>query len=785
MHAMKKSIRNLKFKIIPLLFSCNCTYWTMSSLFSQPVILTFAAVILLNCFIFVWFEKIKGEGKESNTQFIVGTILYMLIVFAVMLLSDKVYGGNYVDWFKSTQPGSKFFIGYWVVTLMLLDYFFASTVYYFSEIIFRLPVLFLLSIVPLLLQTVNTKKEISTSFILFLILLFSLYVERTKNREGSSYLNSGYRWYMGAVTLFVAITLITASIMPKPSKLPRIKYVNAVLSYILTPVSNNAKNKLLGGNGAGELLSSVKLKKSSSINSVQVPAGDRIIFEIDAKEPLYFRVQTWDKYSSNRWYVGNMELENGYTIESQSRRQTKLETMMPLLDKLRSKGIVDFSALKMDSIFKVPSIPQMKSTAYVKSIDYPMQTYINTPGVVSIKDEKNGLVYMDKLDSTFFGSQQDLGGDEKYKLVYVSQKLDPNSREFQYVRLMNKERYNVIEDSILKQPALSAAPKDKSDTLLTAGEKAVLRTAKVEMEEAAVNFLSLPDNLPKRIYSLANNLTENITSDYDKAYAIESFFHSGEFKYDLGANNSPDDMDSNDYFIFQSKRGGCVQFASAMVILARAAGLPARYVEGFVAQDKDENTGKYIIREKDAHAFPEIYISGFGWMVFEPTASAEVQSGKASVYLAGKAKGVGSLASSIVTLLKDLPMSFKVTFIPLVLILAVVVVKLIAVMRQQFWKRRIIKHKDKNALQDVFIGIEALLSKINLAKEAGETPLVYSRRIKNELGISMDGVTEVYNKVQYGDVEPSEQDIKTIVTKYEEIRLFVKKLKGRIKGWII
>jgi transglutaminase-like putative cysteine protease len=72
--------------------------------------------------------------------------------------------------------------------------------------------------------------------------------------------------------------------------------------------------------------------------------------------------------------------------------------------------------------------------------------------------------------------------------------------------------------------------------------------------------------------------------------------------------------------LFETKRGTCSDFATAMTILAREAGLPARYVEGFSVSEWNYGLNQYIVRAKHGHAFPEVYIDGV-WVIFEPTIS--------------------------------------------------------------------------------------------------------------------------------------------------------------------
>lgn len=131
----------------------------------------------------------------------------------------------------------------------------------------------------------------------------------------------------------------------------------------------------------------------------------------------------------------------------------------------------------------------------------------------------------------------------------------------------------------------------------------------------------------EEIQALADSLTEELEYDYQKAEAIEAFFHSGEFEYSL-AYEAPEELDTPEYFIFESREGTCSDFATAYTLLARAAGLTVRYVEGFsTTQGQDPQPGMYYIYSENAHAYPEVYVPGIGWRVYEPTVSSDLIGG--------------------------------------------------------------------------------------------------------------------------------------------------------------
>ncbi|HEX6035574.1 MAG TPA: transglutaminase-like domain-containing protein, partial [Anaerolineales bacterium] len=147
-----------------------------------------------------------------------------------------------------------------------------------------------------------------------------------------------------------------------------------------------------------------------------------------------------------------------------------------------------------------------------------------------------------------------------------------------------------------------------------------LRAASMEYpSEIQERYLQLPGSLPERVMQLAHEITEDKTTAYDKAKAIELYLRS--YPYDLEVPAPPEDQDVADYFLFDLKKGYCDYYATAMVVLARAGGLPARFVSGYASGSYDSEHAEYIVRELHAHSWPEIYFPEIGWIEFEPTAA--------------------------------------------------------------------------------------------------------------------------------------------------------------------
>lgn len=129
-------------------------------------------------------------------------------------------------------------------------------------------------------------------------------------------------------------------------------------------------------------------------------------------------------------------------------------------------------------------------------------------------------------------------------------------------------------------------------------------------------YLTLPNNLSPRIIALALSLSEDAETPYDKAEQITNYLREN-IVYSETVPWLPPGANALELFLFEWQRGYCNYSASAQVLMLRAVGVPSRLAVGY-AQGERSN-GRYIARDKDAHAWPEVYFPGIGWVEFEPT----------------------------------------------------------------------------------------------------------------------------------------------------------------------
>ncbi|GKS64339.1 hypothetical protein YTPLAS72_16430 [Nitrospira sp.] len=135
-------------------------------------------------------------------------------------------------------------------------------------------------------------------------------------------------------------------------------------------------------------------------------------------------------------------------------------------------------------------------------------------------------------------------------------------------------------------------------------------------ESFARHFLHLPYR-SERIGRLSEDITRSQTGPYEKAHAIQTYL-THNYRYSLDAPLAGLDRPLEE-FLFIRKTGYCEHYATAMVIMLRMVGIPARLVTGFLATEWNEYGNYYVVRQQDAHAWVEVNLPHSGWIMMDPT----------------------------------------------------------------------------------------------------------------------------------------------------------------------
>jgi transglutaminase-like putative cysteine protease len=149
--------------------------------------------------------------------------------------------------------------------------------------------------------------------------------------------------------------------------------------------------------------------------------------------------------------------------------------------------------------------------------------------------------------------------------------------------------------------------------------ESVLRNIPEQDGPALAPYLQLP-RLSPRVAQLADSLTQGQPTRYDRARAVESYFKR-EFGYTLDLPPTAAQA-TLEYFLFERREGHCEYFSTAMAILLRSVGIPARNVNGFLGGEWNADRRYLAVTQNDAHSWVEVWFPELGWVPFDPTPAA-------------------------------------------------------------------------------------------------------------------------------------------------------------------
>jgi len=183
------------------------------------------------------------------------------------------------------------------------------------------------------------------------------------------------------------------------------------------------------------------------------------------------------------------------------------------------------------------------------------------------------------------------------------------------------EKMDIV--ALQASPYLEAGESYHTNAMLANPTVHELQEAGLEYPEWVTNkYLQLPADFSPRMQALAFDITADLANPYDQAEAITNYLRAN-IEYTPIVSFPEGTTDKLDYFLFESKQGFCNYYASAEVLMLRSIGIPARLAVGFAQGEPNLQNTFYTVREKDAHAWPEVYFPAYGWIEFEPTGNQE------------------------------------------------------------------------------------------------------------------------------------------------------------------
>lgn len=380
-----------------------------------------------------------------------------------------------------------------------------------------------------------------------------------------------------------------------------------------------------------------------------ISLSDEPLFLLESPQPTYLRARAYPIYTPQGWTTGRMAT---VTFESDipwseprgySQRRELEQTVIPLF----STDTMPVANLPMlhegEDTVKVQTLPSPQywlplMPDLAPAPDLPVDVALTLPVLQAAElynrdvDMQADVILAMVPDDSFvsqvaFRDSLEGGSQRAYRVEEpetgterdaLTAALSRDERSLAWVQV--SRRPPEPPDIVALRSAGKLDPGDVysiTSTLSTATPDQ-LRAAGIDYPGwVSDRYLQLPEEMPRRIRELADTLTIGLTNPYDKAKAIEDYLHT--LGYDQEIPAPPYNADGVEHFLFELERGYSEYFGSAMAVLLREAGVPARMVVGYTPRDYDANNGHWIVREADSHGWAEAYFPGYGWVEFEPT----------------------------------------------------------------------------------------------------------------------------------------------------------------------
>ena len=269
-----------------------------------------------------------------------------------------------------------------------------------------------------------------------------------------------------------------------------------------------------------------------------------------------------------------------------------------------------------------------------------------------------------------------------------------------------------------------------------------------------------------KVKKLAQEITKDCTYEWEKAEAIDRYFLTGGFSYDL-EYDAPDD--SVEYFLFEGKTGTCSDFASAYVLLARAAGLTVRYVEGFVPTREVSATyeWQYVVRTKNAHAYPEVYIPNIGYVVYEPTTGIDFES--------ERTKNSGTISYIMLVVIRVAVIFAAVIFaIAIILVISRIIAPALAEKR---FLKKVLKDDNGKAVLLLYKRVMEKDVSVYIMNSEACTPYELALKFEEIFGYDISAFVYLVEKAAYQKQIVNEQDKNEALSSYKAIKKVIKDYK--------
>lgn len=553
---------------------------------------------------------------------LIGFFAYIALFFLFVQMTGLCMSQGYQNypitwglWFLTPQDSVEYNAWYTLAVFLLFQLFMMSVIYYFTRVRYRIFMNFLIFIIPFAIY----GKEFEKMPILLIILMAVGYVllmvtfRELRDTEQVRVVSPKETWK--SVAVYTVIFAVIATIIPKPQ-------IEANRETLETLIDADALTDRMV-----EMLN--VFRDTTGGDQFRTTNTNTPVYFSDAKEPLRLKTSTFTSYDfkTDQW---SASANDSYAL-----RETAPPITVPG-NGLTAQAIQ--KAAELDPDFKEKyGLEEFCAMAIQPPRDHNVTIYCASQQglfapVPQFAQELKRTSYAGRMSLIRTGLIQaqdgSIGRNDSFTFRYCGDNYFLIGENRQAAQLLMRDDYgDIVSDAYdIISGELNNLWRPDEELAVYEG---TLGVAYLTFNMDGYGAMLLDYGGSEKIEELAEELTGDLDNDYDKARKLEMYFYENGYTYDTEYRKSSGENAED--FIFDTKTGVCYEYATAMVLLARAAGIPARYCEGYNMQSQvqtEEGFSGYVATANDAHGFPELYIRGYGWMSFEPTLTDLVNESK-------------------------------------------------------------------------------------------------------------------------------------------------------------
>jgi transglutaminase-like putative cysteine protease len=581
---------------------------------------------------------------------------------------------------------------------------------------------------------------------------------------------------------FALVVVVVSALLPSMSA--KVAPVAAVWETISSPVKVIAEEfgRSVGGLSIEETGSGHSFGPTQPFAG-STTMGEESVLTVEAPFPVYLRARSYDVYTHEGWETSDTQMVSAESatiqpLEGESQKSQEVEVSVTPHFLLAAGQPVylggDPIDMSIDYQLEVPQSASYRISLAASEADLSVETQNLPPDL----HEAVWRLWEMKSASHDTLTTSDIMAVMPEDILVVSY-----GSGMQAVETFTVERQVPISANTLSVRTvdpISAGGSYRATVSVSTATESDLSAAGTGYPGWVLDrYLQLPTAMPSRVIDLAQALTKDLETPYEKAVAIRDYLRALNYTLDIEA--PPEGTDGVDYFLFELEKGYCQYFASAMAVLLRTSGVPSRMVAGYGPGELTEQDGPgdtmghgpdawqdlqqtFVVR--NSHSWTEVFFPGYGWIPFEPTPVRPIIARGEFVLPPQDTEGDGDSTVRPDEAGVGSPWNAKLLGIPLGLALFGVVAWLA-------W-RRLLGQVSEPRVAYARVGYLAALT--GMGPRENLTPQEFSRSlgaVVPEMSAALDEIVHSYMRVSYGKHDLNREDRFVIARAWPEVRSYL------------